>query len=87
MSELKLWRMNDDYRHIVAAKTKEEAIEHFIGTFDGEAQDLLEEPVEAEEVNLDEVAVFEELGEMTYGDFLKQISMGGDNPRIVAWKE
>lgn len=81
---MRIFLMNDDYNTVVYAKDEKQAEEYFRNTFDDEVDDKYCSV--KREISKDEKAIFEDLGEMTFGEFVKDIPES-NVPTILCWSE
>lgn len=89
---MKIFLMNDDYNTVVVARDREQAVAYFrsLHTCD---DSLSYDPGELdhsctvrEEVNPNRSAVFEELGEKTFGEMIKDIPES-NIPTVLCWTD
>lgn len=82
---MRIFEMRDDCNTIVYAKDERQAQEYFKSTFYDDEVDADYCSVKRE-IGKDEKAVFEELGEMTFGEFVKDIPES-NIPTLLCWSE
>lgn len=79
---MRIFLMNDDYGTVVAAKDEEQAQKYFRGTFDCEVDD--DYCSVKREISPGEIGIFEDVGTMTFGEFVKGIPEE-KIPVILCW--
>ena len=81
-NRMRIFLMNDDYGTVVAAKDEEQAQKYFRGTFDFEVDD--DYCSVKREISPGEIGIFEDVGTMTFGEFVKGIPEE-KIPVILCW--
>jgi len=84
VNRMRIFLMNDDYGTVVAAKDEEQAQKYFKSTFDCEVDD--DYCSVKREINPGEIGIFEDVGTMTFGEFVKGIPEE-KIPVILCWAE
>ena len=82
---MRIFLMNDDYDTVVIANDEKQAQEYFKSTSDCEWDDNYCSV--KREISPDEIGTFEDVGEMTFGDFVKHIKYAPEEnaPAILCW--
>jgi len=82
VKSMRIFLMNDDYGTVVAAKDEEQAQKYFKSTFDFEVDD--DYCSVKREISPGEIGIFEDVGTMTFGEFVKGIPEE-KIPVILCW--